>query len=198
MRIDKNTTIRLGGRNIVKVKIGDSVIWQKTTEPVVGPDYFYIESLGDGNTVKLITYLRNTSSSSYITPTIEYSTDKQNWTTITFDWSTTGIKNINIPVVLNTGDKMYFRNDTGKFSRAIYNSGSYETSYITFTTDWNGRVNVGGDIRTLINYRNVDNTILEDGMFSNLFSHTYGGTTTARIVDASNLKLPFTELTCYC
>ncbi len=198
MRIDKNTTIRLGNRNIVKVKLGDVVIWQKTTEPVVEPEYFYIESLTDGNTVKLITNLRNTPSSSYLTPTIEYSTDKQNWTTITFDWSTTGIKNINIPVVLNTGDKMYFRNDTGKFSRTIYHSSSYETSYITFTTDWNGRVNVGGDIRTLINYRNVDNTILEDGMFSNLFSHTYGGTTTAKIVDASNLKLPFTEMTRYC
>ena len=199
MRIDKNTTIRLGGRNIVKVKLGDVVIWQKTTEPVVGPDYFYIESLTDGNTVKLITYLRNTSYSSYLTPTIEYSTDKQNWTTITFDWSTTDIKNINIPVVLNTGDKMYFRNDTGKFSRAIYNSGSYETPYITFTTDLQGRVNVGGDIRTLINYRNVDNTILEDGMFSNLFSHTYDSNhNTARIVDASNLILPFTQMTPYC
>ena len=199
MRIDKNTTIRLGDRNIVKIKLGDVVIWQKTTEPVVEPEYFYIESLGDGDSVKLITYLKNTSSSSYITPTIEYSTDKQNWTTITFDWSTTGIKNINIPVVLNTGDKMYFRNNTGKFSRTIYRSGSYETSYITFTTNnWQGGVNVGGDIRTLINYRNVDNTILEEGMFSNLFSHTYGGTSTAKIVDASNLKLPFTELTLYC
>ena len=199
MRIDKNTTIRLGGRNIVKVKLGDVVIWQKSTEPVEGPDYFYIESLGDGDSVTLITFLKNTSSSSYITPTIEYSTDKQNWTTITFDWSTTGIKNINIPVVLNTGDKMYFRNNTGKFSRTIYDGSSYKTSYITFTTNnWQGGVNVGGDIRTLINYRNVDNSILEDGMFSNLFSHTYGGTSTAKIVDASNLKLPFTELTRYC
>ena len=199
MRIDKNTTIRLGGRNIVKVKLGDVVIWQKTTEPVVEPEYFYIESLTDGNTVTLITYLRNTSYSSYLTPTIEYSTDKQNWTTITFDWSTYDVKNINIPVVLNTGDKMYFRNDTGKFSRAIYDGSSYNTPYITFTTDWQGRVNVGGDIRTLINYRNVDNTILEDGMFSNLFSHTYDSNhNTARIVDASNLILPFTQMTPYC
>ena len=199
MRIDKNTTIRLGGRNIVKVKLGDVVIWQKTTEPVVEPEYFYIESLTDGNTVTLITNLRNTSYSSYLTPTIEYSTDKQNWTTITFDWSTYDVKNINIPVVLNTGDKMYFRNDTGKFSRAIYDGSSYNTPYITFTTDWQGRVNVGGDIRTLINYRNIDNTILEDGMFSNLFSHTYGSNhNTSRIVDASNLILPFTQMTPYC
>ena len=184
----------IGGKIVERIKMRNEVVWEK-----VQSEYFYIESLGDGNTVTLITNLRNTSYSSYLTPTIEYSTDKQNWTTITFDWSTTDVKNINIPVVLNTGDKMYFRNDTGKFSRAIYDGGSYNTSYITFTTDWQGRVNVGGDIRTLINYRNVDNTILEDGMFSNLFSHTYDSNyNAARIVDASNLILPFTQMTPYC
>ena len=184
----------IGGKIVERIKMRNEVVWEK-----VQLDYFYIESLTDGNTVTLITNLRNTSYSSYLTPTIEYSTDKQNWTTITFDWSTTDVKNINIPVVLNTGDKMYFRNDTGKFSRAIYDGGSYNTSYITFTTDLQGRVNVGGDIRTLINYRNVDNTILEDGMFSNLFSPTYDSNhNAARIVDASNLILPFTQMIPYC
>ena len=184
----------IGGKIVERIKMRNEVVWEK-----VQPEYFYIESLTDGNTVTLITNLRNTSYSSYLTPTIEYSTDKQNWTTITFDWSTTDVKNINIPVVLNTGDKMYFRNDTGKFSRAIYDGGSYNTSYITFTTDLQGRVNVGGDIRTLINYRNVDNTILEDGMFSNLFSPTYDSNhNAARIVDASNLILPFTQMIPYC
>ena len=189
------SALTIGGKIVERVLMRNEVVWEK-----VQPEYFYIESLGDGNTVTLITNLINTSHSSYLTPTIEYSTDKQNWTTITFDWSTYDVKNINIPVVLNTGDKMYFRNDTGKFSRAIYDGSSYyNTSYITFTTDWQGRVNVGGDIRTLINYRNIDNTILEDGMFSNLFSHTYDSNhNTARIVDASNLILPFTQMTPYC
>ena len=188
------SALTIGGKIVERIKMRNEVVWEK-----VQLEYFYIESLTDGNTVTLITNLRNTSYSSYLTPTIEYSTDKQNWTTITFDWSTTDVKNINIPVVLNTGDKMYFRNDTGKFSRAIYDGGSYNTSYITFTTDLQGRVNVGGDIRTLINYRNVDNTILEDGMFSNLFSHTYDSNhNAARIVDASNLILPFTQMTPYC
>ena len=189
------SALTIGGKIVERIKMRNEVVWEK-----VQLEYFYIESLTDGNTVTLITNLINTSHSSYLTPTIEYSTDKQNWTTITFDWSTYDVKNINIPVVLNTGDKMYFRNDTGKFSRAIYDgSGYYNTSYITFTTDWQGRVNVGGDIRTLINYRNIDNTILEDGMFSNLFSHTYDSNhNTARIVDASNLILPFTQMTPYC
>ena len=115
MRIDKNTTIRLGDRNIVKIKIGDSVIWQKTTEPV-GPDYFYIESLGDGNTISVINQ-ENASYETSHTPTLEYSTDKNTWNTITFDW-TYGEHTTELPVKLNTGEKMYFRNDTRKFSNS--------------------------------------------------------------------------------
>ena len=117
MRIDKNTTIRLGNRNIVKVKIGDVVIWQKTTEPepVVGPDYFYIESLGDGNTVSVKNV--TTVNTSGVTPTLEYSKDKNTWNTITFNWKT-GNHTTELPVKLNTGEKMYFRNDTRKFSNS--------------------------------------------------------------------------------
>ena len=187
MRIDKNTTIRLGDRNIVKIKIGDSVIWQKTTEPVVEPEYFYIESLTDGNTVSLNTSLTDTSHSQYLTPTVQFSTNKQNWTTVTFDWSTTGDKNIDISTVLNTGDKIYFRNDTGKFN--YVNSGS---SYSTIKFSTTKNANAGGDIRTLANYRDVETSSMTKGMFSNLFNgNTY-------IVDASNLRLPFTTLTDFC
>ena len=187
MRIDKNTTIRLGNRNIVKIKIGDSVIWQKTTEPVVEPEYFYIESLSDGNTVSLNTSLTDTSHSQYLTPTVQFSTNKQNWTTVTFDWSTTGDKNIDISTVLNTGDKMYFRNDTGKFN--YVNSGS---SYSTIKFSTTKNANAGGDIRTLANYRDVETSSMTRGMFSHLFNgNTY-------IVDASNLKLPFTTLSDFC
>ena len=186
MRIDKNTTIRLGDRNIVKIKIGDSVIWQKTTV-VDETDYFYIESLDDGNTVSLNTSLTDTSHSQYLTPTVQFSTNKQNWTTVTFDWSTTGDKNIDISTVLNTGDKMYFRNDTGKFN--YVNSGS---SYSTIKFSTTKNANAGGDIRTLANYRDVETSSMTRGMFSNLFNgNTY-------IVDASNLRLPFTTLTDFC
>ena len=187
MRIDKNTTIRLGDRNIVKVKLGDVVIWQKNSEPVVEPEYFYIESLTDGNTVTLNTSLTDTSHSQYLTPTVQFSTNKQNWTTVTFDWSTTGDKNIDISTVLNTGDKMYFRNDTGKFN--YVNSGS---SYSTIKFSTTKNANAGGDIRTLANYRDVETSSMTKGMFSNLFNgNTY-------IVDASNLRLPFTTLTDFC
>ena len=182
MRIDKNTTIRLGNRNIVKVKLGDVVIWQKTTGPEpVGPDYFYIESLGDGNTISVKN--EGNGDTTNVTPTLEYSTDKNTWNTITFDWAS-GEHTTELPVTLNTGEKMYFRNDTGKFSN------SYD-KYISFSSSVSS--NVGGDIRTLSNYLNVDSeTTAQSYMFCKLFYNNQ------YIVDASNLRLPYTTLADYC
>ena len=184
MRIDKNTTIRLGNRNIVKIKIGDSVIWQKSTEPEpVGPDYLYIESLGDGNTISVKN--RGIGNTSDVTPTLEYSTDKNTWNTITFDW-TYGEHTTELPVKLNTGEKVYFRNDTRLFSRS-------DSKYITFSPSVSS--NVGGDIRTLSNYLDVNNETKPQiyYMFCNLFHNN------VNIVDASNLRLPYTtlEVCCY-
>ena len=176
MRIDKNTTIKLGDRNIIKIKIGDSVIWEKKT----GPNYFYIESLGDGNTVSVIN--KGDGDTTNVTPTLEYSKDKNTWNTITFDW-TSGTHTTNLPI-LNTGEKMYFRNDTRKFS------GSY-LKYITFSLSVQS--NVGGDIRTLSNYLDVDNeTTPQSDMFRSLFYNN------KYIVDASNLRLPYNTLANYC
>ena len=158
MRIDKNTTIRLGNRNIVKVKLGDVVIWQKTTGPVVEPDYFYIESLGDGNTVSVKN--QGNGDTSGVTPTLEYSTDKNTWNTITFDW-TSGEHTTELPVKLNTGGKMYFRNDTRKFNGSYRNRISFSSSVSS---------NVGGDIRTLSNYLDVNSeTKPQIYMFFKLF-----------------------------
>ena len=182
MRIDKNTTIRLGDRNIVKIKIGDVVIWQKTTEPVVGPDYFYIESLGDGNTISV----KNQENASYETshtPTLEYSTDKNTWNTITFDM-TSGEHTTELPVKLNTGEKIYFRNDTRKFNGSYRNSISFSSSVSS---------NVGGDIRTLSNYLDVNSeTKPQTYMFCSLFYNN------KNIVDASNLRLSYTSLATNC
>ena len=178
MRIDKNTTIKLGDRNIIKIKIGDSVIWEKKT--VVDADYFYIESLGDGNTISVGN--QGSGNPSGLTPTLEYSTDKNTWNTITFDW-TSGTHTTELPI-LNTGEKMYFRNDTRKFSCSEY-------KYITFSPSVTS--NVGGDIRTLSNYLDVDSeTKPQPYMFCNLFYNNN------KIVDASNLRLPYTTLADYC
>ena len=180
MRIDKNTTIRLGGRNIVKVKLGDVVIWQKTTEPVVGPDYFYIENTYAGeNTITFTTKKSSNDPPSYAkyAKKIEYSTDKINWNTLTFNTSTPQTINI------ESGEKLYLRNDSGGFN--YYN-------FVSFYTNINTSQNcvVGGNINTLINYNDADNANLmgDYGCFYLLFKNA------KNITDASNLIIPSTNI----
>ena len=179
MRIDKNTTIRLGNRNIVKIKIGDSVIWQKSTEPVVGPDYFYIENTYAGeNTITFTTSQMGTPNSyNKYAKKIEYSTDKKNWNTLTFNTSTPQT------VTINTGEKIYLRNDSGGFNY-------YQ--FVSFYTKINTSQNcvVGGNINTLINYNDADNVSLKGdyGCFYMLFRNA------KNITDASNLIIPSTNI----
>ena len=177
----KITDIILDEKNVVKIQDETTlkVLWEKV-EPIE-PDYFYIESLGDGNTVSVINV--GNGNTDNVTPTLEYSTDKNTWNTITFDW-TSGTHTTKLPVKLNTGGKMYFRNDTRLFSNS-------SSKYISFSSTVSS--NVGGDIRTLSNYLDVGNeTTPQSYMFYRLFnSNKY-------IVDASNLRLPYTTLANNC
>ena len=145
------------------------------------PDYFYIESLGDGNTVSVIN--KGYGNTDNVTPTLEYSTDKNTWDIITFDW-TYGNHTTELPIALNTGEKMYFRNDTHLFSNS-------NSKYISFSSSVSS--NVGGDIRTLSNYLDVNSeTTPQSNMFRNLFYNN------EYIVDASNLRLSYTTLASGC
>ena len=174
MRIDSNTTIRLGDRNIVKIKRGDVVIWEKNTV-----DYFYIENAYAGeNTITFKTYKSDTPpSNAKYAKKIEYSTDKRNWNTLTFNTSTPQTINI------KSGEKLYLRNDSGGFNY-------YD--FIQYYTNINTSQNcvIGGNINTLINYNDVDNASLKGdyGCFYKLFYKT------TNITDASNLVIPSTNI----
>ncbi len=177
----KITDIILDDKNVVKIQDETTlkVLWEKV-EPIE-PDYFYIESLGDGNTVSVVNV--GDGRTKNVTPTLEYSTDKNTWDTITFDWAR-GEHITELPVTLNTGEKMYFRNDTRLFS-------NLSSRYISFSPSVSS--NVGGDIRTLSNYLNVNSeTKPQLYMFYYLFYNN------KYIVDASNLKLPYTTLESNC
>ena len=178
MRIDKNTTIRLGNRNIVKVKLGDVVIWQKNSEPVEGPDYLYIENTYAGeNTITFTTAQLGTPNSYTYAKSVEYSTDKKNWNTLTFNTSTPQT------ITIGVGEKLYLRNDSGAFNY-------YE--FASFYTKINTSQNcvVGGNINTLINYNDADNVSLRGyyGCFYMLFKNA------KNITDASNLIIPSTTI----
>ena len=184
MRIDKNTTIRLGNRNIVKVKLGDVVIWQKTTEPVVGPDYFYIENVdtSDGE-ITFTTTKRYTPTSGKYAEKIEYSSDKANWNTINFNTTTPQT------VTIKSGEKVYLRNDSGFFNFILYNGYEYTT-----TINTTKKCVVGGNLNSLLDYNNLDNIDIskKESCFSKLF---YNAT---NIIDASILIIPSTTLASSC
>ena len=183
MRIDKNTTIRLGNRNIVKVKLGDVVIWQKTTEPVVGPDYFYIENVDTSDGEITFTTIKNyTPTSGKYAEKIEYSSDKTNWNTINFNTTTPQT------AIIKSGEKVYLRNDSGFFNFILY-SNEYTT-----TINTTKKCVVGGNLNSLLDYNNLDNIDIsgKKGCFEKLF---YNAT---NIIDASNLVMLSTLVdSCY-
>ena len=177
MRIDKNTTIRLGDRNIVKIKIGDSVIWQKTTEP----DYLYIENTYAGsNTITFTTTQSGTPTSGTYATSVECSKDKLTWSTINFDTLNPQT------ITLEQGEKLYLRNNSGYFNYTD-DSNNYYTS-ITGSKSHK----LGGNINTLINYTDLPNVSLSQGCFNRMFLNDI------ELVDASDLKLPSTTLTPHC
>ena len=175
MRIDKNTTIRLGDRNIVKIKIGDVVIWQKE------PDYLYIQNTYSGsNTITLTTKQSGTPASGTYATSVECSKDKLTWNTLSL---TPGVTNT---ISLNQGEKIYFRNDSGYFNYTD-DSNNY---YTTITGSKSHKL--GGNINTLINYTDLSNVSLSQGCFNRMFLSDI------ELVDASDLKLPSTTLKPHC
>ena len=135
---------------------------------------FYIEVLEggkDGN-VKLV------KKGSPDEISLLYSFDNKNWS----DWDyTTGTD-------LNVGEKLYLKSKT--------NNGSFsndESSYYTFNCLYGSKVNVCGNIMSLLYNDFVDKKELKDiGVFYRLFYQCYP------VTDASNLVLPATTLTEQC
>ncbi len=168
MRIDKNTTIRLGDRNIVKIKIGDSVIWQKE------PDYFYVENTYDGgNNISVKQTLTGSPDSSTYAKHLQYSKDKTNWTTIT-------LSSTAYTITLNQGEKVYFRGNEGVLNYYA-NDGAIQAITNILGTQTH---TIGGNINTLVNYITPNNLTLPQGVFAELFQNN------TTITSAENLTLP--------
>ena len=135
-------------------------------------EYFYIENKYNG-TNKI--YLK--TQTSYSKPdtgefakTLQYSKDKKTWTTIDLNYEyTVGSIQLttvtNLTLSLNKGEKVYFRNDNGYFCYQV--SGIGRHSHM-FSSDEN--IKVGGNIKSLLNYKDMNGTKLKKGCFNNMFS----------------------------
>ena len=120
--------------------------------------YFYIknETMNGGNIIFFDTSWLNTLN-------LEYSFDKVNWTVVD--------GNINVPA----DSFVYFRNTSGTFNTENLNS--------NFTIGFNS--SLGGDIRTLFNYTDVDGVtaIPAYGLF-----RAFHSMSNYKIIDISNLS----------
>ena len=175
MRIDKNTTIRLGDRNIVKIKIGDSVIWQKDNT-----DYFYVENTYSGsNTITFTTTQSGTPASGTYATSVECSKDKLTWNTINFDTSNPQT------ITLEQGEKLYLRNDTGVFNFHDVRNGTVD--YYTSITSTN-TINVGGNTNSLFDYTNMSGVDVSStvGGLCRLFKQS------VNLVNAKDIVIPQT------
>ena len=173
----------INGINIDKkevIKIQDAktlnILWEK-----VEPDYLYIENVDESDCELSFA----TSSSKTLPPSdkytnkVEFSTDKETWTTWNFDTADTLI----IPI----GGKVYLRNNSGVFS--YYGTDGY---YYLTSINTTMKCNVGGNLNTLLNY---NEEILDISDKRSCFRGLFIG---AKIVDASKLVMPATTLSQYC
>lgn len=166
-----------GTTPIKKVYRGSAVEWD-------GHDYMYIENTYNGsNTLTLTTDIYGSTSTSYYSDTVQYSKDKLTWTTATLSTSSP------LTITMNVGEKVYFRNDNGKWN---YYSGSDSVFVRNYFRCSQSHV-AGGNINSLIDYTNMDNLALS--IWGCLFQVFFRDST---LTSAADLRLPSTTLCNYC
>ena len=178
----KITNINISNKNVQKIVdiLTDKIIFEKT-EPVSN-EYFYIENAYySSNEIVLITKIGPDYTTGSNATQLQYSKDKTNWTTITLNGTN------RIP--MNSGERVYFRNDNGFFN--WFNSGSHQDYFCT-QIDCTKAHKVGGNINSLLDYNNP-NVAITPYCFYNLFYKN------KNLTDASKLIFSKTSLAegCY-
>lgn len=158
------SALTIGGKIVERVLMNNEVVWEK-----VQPEYFYIENTYAGTN---IISLKDNKEVLEQFSVLQYSKDKDSWTT--FTTSTTALD-----ISLNQGEKLYIRGDKN-------------LGYVRFQISGSKSHNVGGNINTLINYNDPNNVVLSSTAFAYLFDND------TKLTSASNLILPATTLAIAC
>ena len=182
LNLSEVSDIRLGGSAITALYYGSTLIWPRD----YSKEYLTIKSRYYGETLT-IRFIKNNTN---ISRSIQYSKDKINWTTISFNTSDNPTK-----IELNPLENIYLKGTNSSYAEAS-DSG---LNYCNIRVSGNGFVDIYGNIMSLIYGDNFyGKTVLtSDNTFRNLFVDSLSGG--SRIADAQNLILPATTLTkgCY-
>ena len=175
----KITDINISNKNVQKIvdELTGKIIFEKTKP--VSNEYFYIENTYNGsNTISLKTTIGGTNITGSHATQLQYSKDKETWTTITLNGTN------RIP--MNSGERVYFRNDSGGFN--WYNN-SEDMFYTQIKCSNNHKV--GGNINSLLDYNNYNVAITPYCFYELFYKNEY-------LTDASELIFSKTSLAPYC
>ena len=180
LNLSEASDIRLGSSAITALYYGSTLLW-----PLVPRDYSkeYLTIEAVDNSI-IASFEKNTTS---ISKDIQYSKDKSNWTTISFNTSE------NAPQVeLNRGEKIYLKGNNSSYGD--YPGGTEYYCNIKIIGN-NSNVNLYGNIMSLL-YE--DDFINKTTLYRN-YTFWYLFRDSTAIIDASNLILPATTLSerCY-
>ena len=175
----KITNINISNKNIQKIVdiLTGKIIFEKTSSN----EYFYIENTYNGsNTISLVTTVGTAEITGSHATQLQYSKDKKTWTTITLNGTNT--------ILMLSGERVYFRNDSGGFN--WYNGSNQEDSFYT-QIKCSNKHKVGGNINTLLDYKNPNVTITPYCFYELFYGNRY-------LTDANELIFPKTSLASNC
>ena len=175
----KITDINISNKNVQKIVdiLTGKIIFEKTKP--VSNEYFYIENTFDGdNTILLKTTIGGTNITGSHATQLQYSKDKETWTTIKLSGTNT--------IRMNSGERVYFRNDSGSFN---WYKKARDRFYTQIKCSNNHKV--GGNINSLLDYNNYNVAITPYCFFSLFYENKY-------LTDANELIFSKTSLASHC
>ena len=171
--------IRLGGSAINALYYGSTLLWPLAPRDY-SKEYLTIEAVD--NSI-IVSFEKNSTS---ISKDIQYSKNKSNWTTISFNTSENATQ-----VELNRGEKIYLKGNNSTY-------GDYPGA-----TEYYCNIKIIGNNSNVNLYGNIMSLLYEDDFINQTtlyrrytFWHLFRDSTA--IIDASNLILPATTLTLWC
>ena len=177
----KITDINISNKNVQKIVdiLTNKIIFEKTKP--VSNEYFYIENTyNGGNTISLKTTIGSGNITGSHATQLQYSKDKETWTTITLSGTN--------KILMLSGERVYFRNDSGSFN--WYNNRNLRDRFYTQIKCSNNH-KVGGNINSLLDYNNYNVAITPYCFYMLFYGNKY-------LTDASELIFSKTSLAEYC
>ena len=177
----KITDINISNKNVQKIVdiLTNKIIFEKTKP--VSNEYFYIENTYNGsNTISLKTTIGSGNITGSHATQLQYSKDKETWTTITLSGTN--------KIPMNSGERVYFRNDSGSFNWYI-NRNLRDRFYTQIKCSNNHKV--GGNINSLLDYNNYNVAITPYCFYMLFYGNKY-------LTDANELIFSKTSLADYC